>query len=888
MNIFRQTYLNFCLFCFLIPQLYGQIIYERERSEISSVVTRSPVVKERDRPKVGLVLSGGGARGISHIGVLRGFEKYNIPIDLIVGTSIGSVIGGYYAAGLSVDQLEESMKRINWDNIFSDYTERQNLFVGQKAVNDRYLVNVRFDGMNAFIPTSFTSGQKLLTIINDEIYKTSFPAVYDFDDLEIPFRAISTDLISGKRIIIGKGDLAEAINASIAVPLLFSPVVWDSMLLVDGGLTANFAVDATRDLGMDIVIVVNSISPLRTRDELKAPWEIADQVTTIMMQSTNEEQIQLANLVIQPNLERIGSTDFEEIDRLIIEGEKAVDEQAAKLYELTEANLSQKSEIYYQYDEFNLNLPDISQQAEKNFRLYGGSNNPISLTMVQNDIDGIFARGIYRSVQASLDTIYKKTILRYLLNQNEPLKQIEIEGETLFGDSLVENCLQYQVENPINYAQVQRGLNDIKTYYRDHGYTLIRFEEIDFNPVTGHLRLRIDEGRIHQIKIQGNEITRDFVILREFPLVQGDIYNSQQVKQGIDNIYNTQLFEKVSVNVDLEEKNYVIIIKVVEKKPFVLKLGGKIGTERGAQVYAEWGSENFLGNAYKLYLNGRYGEKDQRVGIQYRIDRIFETLLTMNFQVYYDWKLFPLYQQNDLLGDYNEVRRGVKLGVGLQLQKLGQISIDLRVENVKDKPYSGDLTDDQKAKVSQNSELRTLSIKSIADGRDNIAFPTSGIYNVWFWETANEQIAHGQEKYTKAFVNLGGYWTYWNRHTFHFRGKIGIGDLTLPFSEWFRIGGLHDFIGLHDYELFGRQVIKANLEYRYLLPVQIISDIYLAIRYDIGAIWETPDLVMKGDDFFTGIGGWLGINTVLGPIYIGYGDTSNKSNIWYFSIGYSY
>ena len=100
------------------------------------------------------------------------------------------------------------------------------------------------------------------------------------------------------------------------------------------------------------------------------------------------------------------------------------------------------------------------------------------------------------------------------------------------------------------------------------------------------------------------------------------------------------------------------------------------------------------------------------------------------------------------------------------------------------------------------------------------------------------------------------------------------------FSEWFRIGGLHDFIGLHDFELFGRQVIKANLEYRYLLPIQIISDIYLALRYDIGAIWENPDLVMKSEDFFSGIGGWIGINTILGPLYIGYGDTSHKTNIW--------
>jgi NTE family protein len=159
---------------------------------------------------------------------------------------------------------------------------------------------------------------------------------------------------------------------------------------------------------------------------------------------------------------------------------------------------------------------------------------------------------------------------------------------------------------------------------------------------------------------------------------------------------------------------------------------------------------------------------------------------------------------------------------------------------------------------------------------------------VWFWETANQLITQGQEKYTKAFVNLEGFYTYWQLHTFHFRGLIGVGDNTLPFSEWFRIGGLLDFIGLHDYEFFGRQVIMANLEYRFLLPIKDISDVYLGIRYDIGGVWETPDLVLKSEDFFSGFGGWIGFNTLLGPLFFGYGKASNKSGIYYVSLGYSF
>jgi NTE family protein len=224
----------------------------------------------------------------------------------------------------------------------------------------------------------------------------------------------------------------------------------------------------------------------------------------------------------------------------------------------------------------------------------------------------------------------------------------------------------------------------------------------------------------------------------------------------------------------------------------------------------------------------------------------------------------------------------------LQLQKLGQISVELRLENVKNNQYSGDFSENEKDRVNKNSELRTISVKSVTDKRDDIAFTKSGIYNIWFWETANKEIAQGQEKYSKAYVNLEGYYTYWKYHTFHFRGLIGIGDKTLPFSEWFRIGGLKDFIGLHQYEYFGRQVIQANLEYRFMIPFDEIADIYLGLRYDIGGVWESPDLVLKSEDFYTGIGGWLGFNTLLGPVYFGYGKTSNRPAVYYLSIGYNF
>jgi NTE family protein len=887
----RKKYLYLKILFLLIvffSSLPAQVLYERVQAELSSSVNDFYSARGENRLKVGLVLSGGGARGITHIGILRGFEKYDIPVDLIVGTSIGSLIGGFYAAGLTVDQLESSMKNMQWDDLFSDDTERQNLFVGQKAINDRYLVNIRFDNLRAFIPTSLTSGQKILSIITEQLYKTDFPAVYNFDELKIPFRAIATDLVSGQRLVISQGDLAEAINASSAVPLLFSPVVWDQMLLVDGGLSTNFAVDVAKELGMDVVIVVDNTSPLRKRDELQAPWEIADQVTSIMQQSTNQEQRQLADLVIKPDITGIGSTDFDRIDEMIEKGELAVDNLATQLYALTESQKTEEQKVSFQYDRFDLHSTHLPDSENGPHYLYAENKNSITLAMMKNDIDNLFSRGIYQSVRASMDTTGPEKILEYLLDANDIVRSVEFENNALFSDSILNSVMKSKINSPLNHILMRRDLDKIRSLYRSQGYALIRLKDIHFDQQSGRFSINLDEGIISDIRIEGNEISNEFIIMREFPLKTNDVYNSKFVKKGIDDIYNTQLFDKVSINIDSKDEKNILIIKVVENKNIVLRLGGKAGTERGAQLYAEWANENFLGYAYKLKLTGRYGEMDRHVGINYRADRVFESLLTVNFRAYYDWRRFPFNISGEDPREYKEERKGARLGVGLQLKKLGQISIQLRLENVKNAPYTGTFTEDQANKISQNSELRTISVKSVTDKRDTVPFTKSGIYNVWFWETANEQIAQGQEKYTKAFVNLEGFYTYWQKHTFHFRGLIGIGDNTLPFSEWFRIGGLHDFAGLHEYEYFGRQVIMANLEYRLQIPVQFISETNLGIRYDIGGVWETPDLVLKSEDFFSGFGGWIGFNTLLGPVFIGYGKASNKLGIFYISLGYSY
>jgi len=198
---------------------------------------------ESRTPKVGLALSGGGARGAAHIGVLKALEREGIPVDYIAGTSFGALVGGLYALGYSPEKIEQIFSSQNWDDLFSDSPDRRLSPLVQRK-NFRYLGELRLRGFNVEIPAGLWGGQKLTELLN--YYTTTkeiLDAGFDFDRLRIPFRAVATDLLTGKPYVFRRGPMAEALRASIAIPMMFTPVEKENMLLVDGGLANNLPVD---------------------------------------------------------------------------------------------------------------------------------------------------------------------------------------------------------------------------------------------------------------------------------------------------------------------------------------------------------------------------------------------------------------------------------------------------------------------------------------------------------------------------------------------------------------------------------------------------------------------------------------------------------------------
>ncbi len=267
------------------------------------------------RPRIGLALSGGGARGFAHVGVLRALEAMRIPVDCIAGTSAGSAVGAAYATGHSPDEIEASLRSVDWDrDMFDDEPPRREQQPRRRNEEKAYLLDLTFGYRNGsvLLPPGLISGQKIELFLH-RMLGTS--GRFDtFDRLPIPFRAIATDLERGEMVVQDRGSLVTAVRASMAVPSAFSPVQSEGRLLVDGGLTRNMPVDVVRQVCADVVIAVDIGGPLLKREELGNPIGVAGQMIGILMERNmreSREQVRPGiDVMITPDLGDIGSASF--------------------------------------------------------------------------------------------------------------------------------------------------------------------------------------------------------------------------------------------------------------------------------------------------------------------------------------------------------------------------------------------------------------------------------------------------------------------------------------------------------------------------------------------------------------------------------------------------
>ena len=301
---------------------------------IAAVAADSPIarIQGKPRPRVAVVLSGGSAFGIAHIGVLKKIEEAGIPIDMILGTSMGSIVGGLYAAGYSPQAMQDLISSIDWSNLFMERKSLpQNMF--ERSVESLYAFRIRFDSKGPNFDAGLLEGQNILSFFTALTIHMSTQS--NFDNFPVPYRAVAANLFNGDKEVLDHGSLAEAMRSSMSIPVIFMPYDYNGKLLVDGGIVDNLPVDIARQMGADIVIaVVSRNAPPDSIDELNSSVEIGGQTGNLLILQNMRLNEKAADLVITPNLKDFTTASYARAKEIIARGEEAGEAAMPQLREL--------------------------------------------------------------------------------------------------------------------------------------------------------------------------------------------------------------------------------------------------------------------------------------------------------------------------------------------------------------------------------------------------------------------------------------------------------------------------------------------------------------------------------------------------------------------------
>ncbi|OGC86719.1 MAG: hypothetical protein A2142_01945 [candidate division Zixibacteria bacterium RBG_16_48_11] len=821
------------------------------------------------RPKIGLALSGGGARGFAQIGILKVLERENIPIACIAGTSMGGIIGGLFAAGYTASEIEDLALNLNWEDVFSDTPSRLTLLQPQREEAEGALFQIRWVGLKPQLPTGLTSAQKLTNLFNNLTYQADYFCGLNFDRLPIPFRSVTTDLISGERVVLDSAELSLALRATMAVPLAITPVAHKGKLLVDGGLVDPVPVEVVRNMGADLVIAVNTSAELLEQEKIRDPLDIASQTVSIMSLQSKRESLRDADLVIEPDIKGFSSTDFRSADSLISLGEKAVNSLLPKVEKMLKADESQ-TKYKIQKLEFSGN-ENVSRES---LLVWYGMIAPgvFSSQQIYQGLGSIYQSGYFQKVSADLDIDQGPGILSIILEENPVVREILIQNQNGEGKILASIAWDNPHPQVLNSRDISEMLEIRLRVLRAQGAELASLNPASYDPQSQRLVVFLDEGRISQINITGNQKTNDWVVKSYFPLRQGDRFEAEKAQKGLINLQNCGYFESVTLSVVGSPSGPILNLMLTEKSFYLLRGGLHYWDEFGLEGFAEGGYTNLFGAGQQIYLGASHGDRREHYSLRMKADRVFRTYLTYNLSLYYKTENNRIYSRHEEIGEADEIRRGAGFGLGHNLARLGKVWVEVLAERI--------TLDNHVTQTSLSEDKRSLNFRLLFDNLDRYPYPTSGNFNRVNFEIAST-ILGGETSYRKFFISLETYVPLSRILNFHPGFKFGYADRGLPYYDKFGLGGKENFYGYYLEEERGDKLWQVGLEFR----LKSAKRVFWFVRYDLGDIWDSQISIRE---LKQGLGLKLGISTPLGPIELAYGKNSAGFDRAYFTLGYNF
>jgi NTE family protein len=523
------------------------------------------------RPKIGLVLSGGGAKGFAHIGVLKVLEEAGVKIDYIGGTSMGAVVGGLYASGYSATQIDSIFSNTNFDELLQDYIPRSSKNFYEKKNNEVYAVVLPFHKFKLGIPIALSKGMYNYSLLTKLTHNVRH--VRDFSKLPIPFLCIATDIEKGEEVILNGGYLAQAMLASSAFPSLFSPVEIDGKLLIDGGVINNYPVVELRKMGADIIIGVDVQDDLKDRKSLTDATRILVQITNLDMIKRMEENIKITDVYIKPDVSQFGVISFNQGKEIIKKGEEAALLNLSKINELSQiAKKTQPNNLKVQKD--SLIIKSVTLNQIKNYtksyiigKLGFKIGKKISYDDLKTGINNINATQNFSRIIYTLEPYKDGDELKLSLTEN-PIKtyfKFGLHYDQLYKSALLVNLTRKKNLLKNDVLSLDAGLGDnIRynfDYYVDNGFHWSFGIKSRYNQFNKNLSNDFSNGEIlNQLGL--NSINIDYADLTNQVYVQTIFIQKYLIGAGIE-------FKNLKIN----SENLSVINPVFENSSYTSIFG---------------------------------------------------------------------------------------------------------------------------------------------------------------------------------------------------------------------------------------------------------------------------------------------------------------------------
>ncbi len=726
------------------PSLIGLVL--------AGMLCVSPIISGTiERPKIGLVLSGGGARGFAHIGILKMIDSLHIPIDYIAGTSMGGIGGALYAIGYTGKELEDMAFQNNWMEILSDKPSRSLQPYFQKIENGKYQVELGLQGLVPTIPSGLIVGQRLSLLFSSLTF--AYESVNDFDHLPIPFRCVAVDLNTGNEVVIKKGSLAQAMRATMAIPTIFSALTWGDSLLVDGGIVNNLPVDVVKKMGADLVIAVDVGETPSEPKQITNILDVFQQTLSIVGLERWRENVTRADILIQPDLTGFSIADFEndKIKSIVQRGDQAARENLDALQALKDEYMRMSS------DEATDSVSSDGRPRIGEIRITG-----------------------------LMSTSEKKIRSNLQVHEGDPLDVPTIEDclNTMMTEGLCEDA-QYEV----------RPLSD---------------ESVRLN-----VRIRKPRApQIFRISVDGHRNLPFGFVYRMLGVNPGDRLNLENLNNHIMRMYGLGYFRSIRYAFEpAGEGRLHMKVQVEERPKRQISLGVRYDDFHNLIIAAGLQTTNFplAGMCFKheLQFAGLWHFRSKVFYPSRTLNLPVYPLLQ------FEYKSIPtdiFSTDGRRAARYDDRSAAVGVGVGFLLSHTFNAEILYQYELMDAEPSIA--IPDSSLTLRWEDRLRYFRATMDIDGLDDILLPRNGFMVRGRFEGSYLRLESGIP-YTRLSLSTDFYKTFFQRHTLRVYGFYGTSSSELPVYKYFNQGRPNTFVGMQYDQLRGSQLSLLRIDYRY-------------------------------------------------------------------------